>query len=386
MRRFLIIGGGIAGTMAAEKLRMGDPSAQITILEQESYRVYNKVLLPNVLQDRIMPDSIFIRGSEWYQEQNIALFLHTEVVSLDRSKKEVKTAAGETFPYDILILAFGGRARTLKTNNPHVHTFRTYDDTVQLKKSLTDATLCAIIGGGFISMELLLSAHHYKIPTHLILRGSELWDGAIHPEGSRVLLDTSQTHNTTIHTNTEVAEVSSQDAKTVLCLSNNTTLTVDVVTVGIGIDSHPAWLQNSGLLGERGVKVNDMLQSDDPSIYACGDCAEFLTSTGYRYIGNWQNAVAMGNRVAKNILSAPDNNGNKDEQKPYKRLTNYQIGFHDWFISFLGDTDPRHVDRTEDKQDGDTFLRLFYQKDELIGLSGVGMRVPSPAITSQIKV
>ncbi len=371
---YVIIGGGIAGTVAAEKLRRGDSGATITILEKEPYRVYNKVLLPNIIQDTISSDSIFVRDSNWYIENSISIFYNTAVTKLDQKNKMVITSS-KVLTYTKLILAIGGTAKQPTDTENKVYTFRTYDDTIELKQLFQKHLNCTIVGSSFISLELLLAAHHYQRTSQLLLRSASLWDGIVHKTGSDALIRTAVQHQTKIYSNSEIATTKKSDSKYIICLKNGDSILTDFITSGLGINAKPVWLQNTGLLGDRGVRVNEFLQTNDPNIYACGDCAEFSTPTGYCFVGNWQNAVASGSRVAKNILG---------ESKPYRRLTHYQMEFHDWTISFLGDTTPSHASRIEDTEVQGNYLRLFYQDTTLIGLSSIGQQPPPPALISQI--
>lgn len=359
-KKYLIVGGGIAGTIAAETLRIGDQSAAITILEQEPHRVYNRTLLPSIVRNNIVPDRVFSRSIDQYKEKRINLKTKCTVSHIDRAKKTVYTTSTKVFPYDTLIFAYGGEPRKIlpmADGTLSVHTFRTYDDALELKQAFFKHNEFAIIGGGFISLELILFAHHYTKRSHLILPSSSIWENLIHPYGGQLLAKTIKAKGTQLYLNHDP----SKTEKIITQLhSQNPSL---FVASGIGINSTPEWLQSTGLIGERGVRCNEFLQTEDPSIYACGDCAEFASPTGLQNIRNWQNAVASGEHVARNILGNP---------KPYSRPTKYQIEFHDLFITFTGNTDLLRCDRTEDIIKNRNYLRLFYKNNIPIGLTSIG--------------
>lgn len=380
-KRYLIIGGGIAGTVAAEKLRAGDGSANITILEQEPNRVYNKTLLSNILLGRIRPESVFVRSEDWYNRQRIKLLTSTSVTALDREGKKVITSAGLELEYDVLVVAAGGESKKIPElfeGVDEVYSFRTYDDAVVLRDKFSSSRNHIILGGGFIGLELLLASHIYQGKSYLILREDSLWDRSVHPAGAELLLEKVEKYGTKVYKNAEVrgVKVVAQSGVS-LGLSSGEELRGEVVVMGLGLDSRPAWLMDAGLVGDYGVRCNEFLQTDDPNIYACGDCAEYLSVTGYRYIGNWQNAVASGAWVAQNILGKP---------KSYRRLTSYRMEFYDYTIAFYGDTNALHADRLDDGQEGGCFVRKFYKGDALIGLSSIGEKLPPHALVATLQV
>lgn len=263
-RHFVIIGGGIAGTVAAEKLRAGDRKASITLIEQEPYRVYNKTLLPSVLQGHIDPKSIFLRTERWYAAQRIDVHFATEIVVLNQSAKTVQDRSGKVFAYDQLILALGGQAKTIRAaqlSGKTGYTFRTYADAEALQPAIAKAKSVSVVGGGFIALELLQTMHHYGKSAELLVRGASLFGDALHPQGAMAIVNLVQSYGTQVYFKARTSDIKPMPGS--------------VITLGIGSDTQPAWLKKTSLLGKHGIRVNQFLQTVDPTIYACGDCARF---------------------------------------------------------------------------------------------------------------
>jgi len=111
---FLIVGGGIAGTSAAETLREQDRHASIAILEREEHPLYSKVLIPNYLKKKIKREALFLRKTSDYAERGISFFPSTEVKDINYDRREIYSSDGRIFPFKKLLLAAGGvRSRGL---------------------------------------------------------------------------------------------------------------------------------------------------------------------------------------------------------------------------------------------------------------------------------
>src|SRR3989304_2242340 len=110
---YLIIGGGIAGTTAAEGIRAKDPQSSITILTEESERLYSRVLLPHYLRGENTLESLYVRTSEVYQEKNISLLTQVRATKVDLSNKLVTTQSGQIFSFTKRFFAQGGRVNNL---------------------------------------------------------------------------------------------------------------------------------------------------------------------------------------------------------------------------------------------------------------------------------
>ena len=151
---YVIIGGGVAGTTAAEELRKRDASAEITLVSEEQHPLYSRVLLPHYLKGKVPRERIFLKKETWYAEQNIEWLTGITCVHLDPRNKCVGFSDGRELPYDKLLIATGGEVRAIDHDLRGVSYLRTLDDADHLVQLLSEASTsvrAGIFGGGFIA-------------------------------------------------------------------------------------------------------------------------------------------------------------------------------------------------------------------------------------------
>ncbi|MCH8049335.1 FAD-dependent oxidoreductase [Patescibacteria group bacterium] len=136
MTRFLIIGGGIAGTTAAEEIRKQDPKSEITIIEQEQHPCYSRVLLPHYITGKVIRDRVFIKKPDWYKEQKIELQAGVRAVEIDVENMHVRTSQERELPYDKLLITSGGELNLIPDDKRGLSYLRTIDDADHLLQLL----------------------------------------------------------------------------------------------------------------------------------------------------------------------------------------------------------------------------------------------------------
>ena len=139
--RYLILGGGIAGTSAAEELRKRDAAAEIAIVSEEQHPVYSRVLLPHYVKGKIPRERVFLKKETWYGEQNIEWLTGVRATNIDVKNQSVALSDGRELPYDKLLIATGGEIRTLPFERRGVAYLRTIDDTDHLLQLLGERTV-----------------------------------------------------------------------------------------------------------------------------------------------------------------------------------------------------------------------------------------------------
>src|SRR3989344_4721704 len=200
---FLIIGGGIAGTTAAETIRKEDPYSSIAILEREPNPLYSRVLIPRYLKGTMNREKVFLRHFEDYQKQKIDFFSNTEVTGLNLDRREVygdvvsdTGSAPKIFSYKKLLIASGGRPRPALDNlalGPNVLALRmqTLQDADTIYKTLTtrQSETALVVGDGFIALEFLESflVHGFKV--NLAINGDKFNVNTLGENGSEIFED-----------------------------------------------------------------------------------------------------------------------------------------------------------------------------------------------------
>ena len=259
--KFVIIGGGVAGTTAAEEIRRQDASAEITIIEQEPHRLYSKILLAKYVTDEIDRDRLFLKSEKWYTDKNIELMSEARVLRIDSKNKFVETSEKREIPYDKLIVATGQQPKMLEVDMRGIAYFRTLDDAEILKSSIAhlrtkpkEQRRIIVVGGAFISMEYIHIAQALDIPISIILRSGGFWSRVISQESQEKLFNKARELGIDIHIN-ETFDILGESEFEAVKLSSGVEIGGSILAVGVGVQTDGQWVIESGFDVERSAAV-----------------------------------------------------------------------------------------------------------------------------------
>jgi nitrite reductase (NADH) large subunit len=282
-KKLVVLGSGMAGGKLIEEVLSCDPDRyQITVIGDEPYGNYNRIKLVVKLKEPDLPD-FFLNTPEWYASHGIEAILGTAAKEIDRKEKTVILDDGRSVGYDCLVLAVGGKPFIPAVKGlelPGVFALRQLDDVEKTQDYLRDKSLVTVVGGGVLGLELALMLRllgKRVTVSHLM---PSLMEMQLPPEAGSYL----QRHleHLGIHTvlGTYITELLGTTAgiEHVLC-RNGMTFEADAVFFSCGIRPNADLARACGLVCNKGVAVNEFLQTSDPSIYACGECLEFRGET-----------------------------------------------------------------------------------------------------------
>lgn len=314
---FLVIGGSAAGTTAAEVFRSLKPEASITIITDEPYEEYSRILLSNYIRGEIERENLFLKKASWYLGKNIELIKNTKAVSLDPVAHLVTFQNGDTYKYGKLLIATGGTVIKLKIPGGdlgNVFYFRTLDDADSIVRAVANCKRAVIVGGGFIGLDFATCFRANRLEdVKVLVMEDYYWQGKLDELSSKVLQNTLEKNGIKILTNEEVESFEpSNNSQKGLTLKGTVgavktksgkRFECDMVGIGVGIKSDFDWLSSSGIKVNRGIVTNEYLETSLPDVYAAGDCAEFWDVIFKRQhmMGNWANATSQGLAVGKTI-------------------------------------------------------------------------------------
>ena len=269
----VIVGAGHAGDAAAALLRQYGFPGTITLLGEEAFAPYHRPPLSKAwLKGEADAAALALRGPNFYERQDIALRLDTRVTGLDRGGKRVLLADGTSLPYAALILATGAHARALDipgASMAHVHSVRTRADADALRAALAASRHLAIVGGGYIGLEIAASARALGVAVTVIEREARLLARVASPPLAAAFQRLHEAQGVKFHLNAGIAAIE----PAAVILADGTALAADNVVIGVGAVPTTQLAASAGLDCANGVVVDMAARTSDPDIFAIGDCA-----------------------------------------------------------------------------------------------------------------
>lgn len=305
MERIVIVGAGQAAGWAVSTLRQSGYEGQIDVVSNEDHVFYERPpLSKQVLSKEATVESLNLFSPEQVEQFSIHWHKPDHATKIDRIHKKVHLQSGKTLPYDKLLIATGSRARVpVETWNDYknVLTLRNVKDCARLSGLLEHAQHIAIIGGGWIGLEIAATARKQGKEVHVFEYGDRLCARSVSPEVSVFLKEMHEQAGTHIHLNsTQLNLAENAQQKIEITNGDAETQVFDVVVVGAGADIAKELGTDAGLEVKDGIIVDCFGQTSDEHIYAAGDVA-IHPSLGY-CIQSWANAQNQAVSAAKSML------------------------------------------------------------------------------------
>ncbi|CAN5137682.1 FAD-dependent oxidoreductase [soil metagenome] len=272
----IILGAGHGGGAAAALLRQNGYEAPVILIGEEPHPPYQRPpLSKGWLKGEVDGDGLRLRPRDWYAEANIELRTSTRVVGLDRAAKRLILSTDETLAYDTLIIATGARARKLVLPGSDLDGFlelRTIEDAEAIKAYFKPGFRLAIIGGGYVGLEVAASARKLGAEVDVLEREDRLLARVAGPVLSSFFREVHEGHGVRFHFGVAVAGFDGLDGHVSgVRLAGRATVHCDAVLVGIGAIPNDDLAREAGLVCDNGVVVDGRACTSDPAIYAIGD-------------------------------------------------------------------------------------------------------------------
>lgn len=277
----IIIGAGHAGGELAIALRNEGWEGRILLLGEEAHLPYHRPPLSKAyLAGSVEKSSLAIRPLAAYERANVEFMPGVRVVRIDRTNQRLELADGSQLAYDKLAIATGGRPRPLSVPNAAVaercanfHYLRTLDDVEQIRAQLAPGKRLAIVGGGYIGLEVAASAIAQGLQVTVLEALPRVLQRVTAAELSAYYERKHREAGVDIRTGVQVAdlEVTGEAVSAVIC-ADGSRLETDLVVVGIGLLANTELAAEAGLQVDNGILVDEHAQTSDPHIYAAGDC------------------------------------------------------------------------------------------------------------------
>ncbi len=384
VRKFVIVGNGIAGTTAAEQIRKADATASIKLITNEPYSLYNRIALPPFLKQKVTQQKVMIKSVAWHEERAIDLMLEETVLRVCTAEQEVHLASGKVLPYDVLLIATGGRANPLPNAGSlrNVFNFQTLDDALAISAQIEQSTHACVVGASYISYELTEAFRSRGLNTTWLMRGPRFLRRVLDEEGGALVDRIAERHGVRVVHNVECAEVRGRDGKvTEVLTTDGQMFPCDLLGVGVGITRNVDFLAGSGIDTKSGVITDEYLRSNVPNVFAAGDSAEYYDPyVGHHILmGTWDNATNHGKIVGQNMAGA---------SIPYDDVPTYSTTlFHNRIMAFgaTPESNPDVESVTWLDDPSESYRRLFFQGERLVGGVIIGQRKGFPKLIDMIK-
>ena len=280
MAGVLIIGAGQAGAEAALALRQNRYDGPITLIGDEEVPPYNRPpLSKDFLCGALPPERLLLRSAAAYERADITLRLGETVRALDPQRRLVHLAGGDALPYSALILATGSRARTLSlpgADSARLMTLRTQGDAERLQSALRPGIRLAIIGAGWLGLEIAASSRKLGCEVAVIEAADRILARSTSPLTAEALSARHRREGVALYLGRGVVRMEGAD----VLLSDGQKVGADLVVACIGGAAEIALAQSAGIVCGAGIKADADARTSIPDIYAVGDCAEWDCSDG----------------------------------------------------------------------------------------------------------
>jgi NADPH-dependent 2,4-dienoyl-CoA reductase/sulfur reductase-like enzyme len=316
-----MVGMGAAGIAAAETIRHEDPSADVLLVSEDVHGYYSRPGLAYYLTGEIPEQMLHPFSERDFDHLNLRR-IQGRVARLHLQAHRVELQQGVSLPYDRLLLATGSQAAMPAlpgVDLQGVVKLDDMDDARQILKRGRRARGAVVVGGGITALEIVEGLRARRVPTHYFMRRDRYWGNVLDETESRIVEHRLMEEGVQIHYHTELSEILGKGDRVVGVLTNDgRQIKCGLVAIAIGVRPRKELADEAGLETDRGILVNEYLQTSAPDVFAAGDVAQVLDPLSGRAILDtlWGVAVAQGRAAGLNMVG---------QAAPYRKAVPFNV-------------------------------------------------------------
>lgn len=306
LMKYVIIGSGVAGIAAIEAIRSLDPTNSITMIGDDPHGFYSRPGLAYYLTGELHDKALFPRTADDYRRMNFQ-FIKGRVLNIQRDLHTLELENKTQVSYDKLLIAVGAQAMPLNVPGANLEGVLKLDhleDAKHILKFARHGKTAVVVGGGITALELVEGFVARGMNVHYLLRGDRYWSNVLDEQESKIVEHRVQEEGVTLHYQAEIAEVTGKTGTVNgIRLVSGETLPCNLLAYAIGIQARTDLAKRSELTMDRGILVNEYLQTNDPDVYAAGDVAQvYDPMTGHSVMDSlWAPARQQGHTAGLNM-------------------------------------------------------------------------------------
>ncbi|QHM18103.1 Assimilatory nitrate reductase electron transfer subunit [Bacillus subtilis] len=304
-QRLVLAGNGMAGIRCIEEvLKLNRHMFEIVIFGSEPHPNYNRILLSSVLQGEASLDDITLNSKDWYDKHGITLYTGETVIQIDTDQQQVITDRKRILSYDKFIVATGSSPHILPipgADKKGVYGFRTIEDCQALMKMAQHFQKAAVIGAGLLGLEAAVGLQHLGMDVSVIHHSAGIMQKQLDQTAARLLQTELEQKGLTFLLEKDTVSISGATKADRIHFKDGSSLKADLIVMAAGVRPNIELAVSAGIKVNRGIIVNDFMQTSEPNIYAVGECAEH-NGTVYGLVAP---LYEQGKALASHICGVP---------------------------------------------------------------------------------
>ena len=368
MKNLVIVGGGQSAAQCVLTLKRNDFKNKITLISEEKHIPYQRPpLSKEYLSDEVALERVYMKSKEFYDQNNVEIISSTKVIAIDRSKKSLTLSNTENLQYENLVLATGSRVRKLEVEGSHlsnINYLRTIEEADQLKKYFKLGKKLVVIGAGYIGLEVAAAAIKKGLGVTVIEMADRVMNRTVDPIISKYFDSLHRSKGAEIILNAALERFEGRKQVEKVICSNGKILEADGVVVGVGIMPNQEIAKSAGLTCNNGILVDEYGRTEDPFIFACGDCTNHPNPSLNKNLRleSVHNALEQAKTVAFSLIGKPK----KYDQVPWFWSDQYEEK-----LQIVGLSEDHDEIVTRGSMTERNFMLFYLKKGELIAINSV---------------